>query len=263
MPFAVEDFRDLIELLDKRPDLRAQVRALVLTDDVLSLPSAINKLVETQQRTEERLGDLTRRIDQLAERFDQLTERMDQLTARVEQLGEAQRRTEVHLGELADAQRRTEERLGDLATRVGTLNADLRGDKMERKYRLHAPAYFGRILRRAHVLSAEELDALLPEEGELITEEERNQLLVSDIVIRGKERSTQSEAYLAVEVSALVDLKDVRRARERAAILEKVTGKRAMPVVAGEDITEDAKRLIAADRVWCVLDGRATQGAPA
>jgi hypothetical protein len=38
MAFTVEEFRDLLRILDERPEWRAELRRLVLTDELLALP---------------------------------------------------------------------------------------------------------------------------------------------------------------------------------------------------------------------------------
>ena len=58
MPFSVEEFRDLIRLLEERPEWRTDLRRLVLTEELLALPELVRELVQAQQRSEERLGQL-------------------------------------------------------------------------------------------------------------------------------------------------------------------------------------------------------------
>ena len=47
MAFTVEDFHDLVQLLEDRQDWRTEIRRLVLTDTFLALPERI----EEQRRT--------------------------------------------------------------------------------------------------------------------------------------------------------------------------------------------------------------------
>ena len=80
MPFTVEEFHDLIRLLEERPEWRTELRRFVLTDQLLALPEQLAELrVYTEQRFQE--------------------------------LAAAQRRTEERVTELAAAQRRTEEQV--------------------------------------------------------------------------------------------------------------------------------------------------------
>ncbi len=51
MPFTVDEFRDLVRLLEKRPKWRREIRRLVLTDELLSLPEQVASLrATTEQR---------------------------------------------------------------------------------------------------------------------------------------------------------------------------------------------------------------------
>ncbi len=156
MSFAVQDYHDLVDLLEKRPQWRSDLRRLLLSDDLLALPAIVDKLAitvgelaeaqkrteariaelaEAQQHTEQQLAALTARVDALTVRVDALTAHVDALTvrvdalaARLEELAEAQKRTEQRLDslaarmeELAEAQKRTEQRLDSLAARMEEL----------------------------------------------------------------------------------------------------------------------------------------------
>lgn len=109
MPFTVADFHDLARLLYEHPEWRAEVRRLVLTDEILELPALVHRLAEEQHA----LAEAQRRTEQ-----------------RVEELAEAQRRTEERVGrlemamaELAEAQRALTEAHRSLETRFGQFQA--------------------------------------------------------------------------------------------------------------------------------------------
>jgi DNA-binding transcriptional MerR regulator len=136
MAFTIGEFRDLIQLLEDHPAWRSELRRWVLSEDLLTLPQTMHELAEAQRHTAELIGQLTTRMDQLTTRMDQLTARMDQLTARMDQLVEVQ-------------------------SQMGSNFARLKGSDLERRYRERAHAYFSRVIRRTHVLSGDELIALL------------------------------------------------------------------------------------------------------
>ncbi len=221
MPFTVEEFSDLVRLLEERPEWRSELRRLVLTDELLSLPSLVRDLAEAQRRTEER-------IDQLAQRMDQLAQRMDQLTRDVQQL------TEVLL-------------------RMGVDVDRLKGYMLEARYLSHGHAYFSRVVRRAHVLSGDELNALL-DQGRF-SREEAEEILQADVVVRGRRWEDGAEVYLVVEVSWGIGISDVQRASDRAVLLAR-TGTPTIPVVAGSWVSPEAQEPARALRVWQVTDGR-------
>jgi hypothetical protein len=225
MAFTVQDFHDLIGILEQHPEWRTELRRLVLTEELLSLPQIMHDLAEAQQRTEQR----------------------------VEELAEAQRRTEQHLADLVAAQWRTEQRIGRLQDDVG----DLKGVVMEERYHRRASSYFSRLVRRSQVISGNELTALLEEavaRGAL-SEEGADEIGWADVVVGGQRREDGTEVYLVVEVSWGVGTSDVERAVRRAALLAQ-TGVQTLPVVAGDHIIDEAAELCRAMRVWQVLDGR-------
>ena len=229
MAFTVQDFHDLVALLTQHPEWRAELRQLVLTEELLALPQIVRDLAEAQQRTE-------------------------QLVA---QLVEAQQRTERQIAQLVEAQRRAERQIVRLQDDVG----ELKGIVLEQRYRNRAFAYFARLVRRMHTVTDDELVALLEEAVArgVLSEDGMDEIGRADVVVRGQRRESQSpdEVYLVVEVSWGVGPGDVERAVRRAALLSQ-TGLHTMPVVAGERITDEAAELARAMRGWQVLDGRVT-----
>ncbi len=159
--------------------------------------------------------------------MDQLTERMDQLT--------------------------------EALTKVSSDVDWLKGDQLERRYRERGPAYFAPLIRHAHVLSSDEWVSLV--EGALdqeqISEQEADDLLQTDAIVRGRRREDGAEVYLVVEVSWGVGISDVQRASERAAMLARI-GKTTLPVVAGSWVTPDAQEPARIMGVWQVTNGRVT-----
>lgn len=234
MSFTVAEFRDLVHILEVHPEWQKELRRLVLTEELLSLPGLVGELAEAQQRTEERLL---------------------RLEAVVQDLAEAQQRTEEELRSLAKAMESLAWRMDRLTDDVGALKEDA----LERRYRDHAPAYFGGpTFRRVRALPIHQVVHLLEqaiERGEL-TWEERQDILQADLVVRGR-LPDQEEAHLVVEVSWGVGISDVERAVRRAARLGKVV-KRAIPAVAGRVVIPDAQVLAKKLQVVQVTDGQAT-----
>ncbi|PWH18966.1 MAG: hypothetical protein DDG59_04670, partial [Anaerolineae bacterium] len=67
MTFEVQDYRNLIELLYKHPEWRAELRQLVLTEELLELPQLVRELIEAHKRGEERLTRLEQSVAELVE----------------------------------------------------------------------------------------------------------------------------------------------------------------------------------------------------
>ncbi len=302
MPFTVKDFRDLIRILEKHPEWQAELRRLILTDELLALPELIRELINIQRQTVERLLALGQHVQALAEAQRHTEERVSKLEEQVQALAEAQRRTEEQVRALAEAQRHTEERVSRLEEQVQALAeaqrrteeqiralaeaqrhteeqiralvevqrrmeervqtladklGDVQGQVLEWHYREHAPAYFDDLLRRIHVLSTQELAHLLDEplaKG-VISRAERKDVLMSDVVLRGRRWVDGAEAYLIAEISVGIGEDDVERAVRRAELLERALERPVIAAVAGRGITPQASILARERGVWRVLDG--------
>lgn len=222
MSFSVEDFHDLLRLLEARPEWRAELRLVVLTEDLLRLPE---QLAQARLETERSFQELAARLDTLTARVDGLATRVDSLITQV----------------------------STLAGHVGTL----RGESLEHRYRTRVFAYFGRVLRRAHVLSPDELSTMLEDaiQGVVLSVEDAHEIALADVVVRGTRPTDGSTVYLVLEFSVGVGLDDVQRALSRAELLAR-TGVTAVAAVAGEWVVPDAADAARALRVWQITDGR-------
>ena len=251
MPFSVEEFHDLVRLLEERPEWRKELRRLVLTDELLALPAQV---AELRAYTEQR--------------FQELVEAQVRTESRLAELAAAQARTDAQLAELSRAQVRTETQVAALTIQVSELTravrtlvddvGDLKGKNLEAEYRTKAFAYFGSVLRRAHALTSDEFMTLVEDavdRGVLSAAQARDLALV-DVVVRGRRPEDGSEVYLVVEVSWGVGPHDVERAARRAALLAQV-GVATIPVVAGKQVTAEAIELARRQQVWQVMDGHA------
>ena len=196
----------------------------------------------------------------------------DEVRVAIRDLATAQARTEQRLEELATAQARTEQRLEELATalqdlatvqkevaaileRFDTRISDLKGWQLELRYQERAVAYFGPLLRRMRVVSPNEMEDEL--EAHLSTNEFQD-LLQLDLLVSGqpRHRPDAPQVWLAVEVSAMVDRHDVERARRRAATLRRA-GYRAIPTVAGEQVTAVAEEETRIHKTLLLRNGKA------
>jgi hypothetical protein len=204
----------------------------MLESRVDQLEAALARLADAQAQTQADLGVLTQRVDTLTQRLDTLTQRVDQLT---------------------DALRILTGEVKVLKDHVG----NLRGDNLERRYREHASAYFSQILSRMHTLSSDEIDAVITdaEDSGAVPFDAGKDVRGADIILRGRRRDTQSDAYLVIEVSTTIDKSDVERAKRRADLLARATGLSSLPAVAGEGILADATRAAQSLGVWRVTNG--------
>jgi len=134
----------ILELLRTDPSFREEVRRLVLTDELLALPSKFDQLVavvrelaEIQRQQSEQIRSLMEaqkrteeQVRVLAEAQRRTEEQLQRQAEQIQALTEAQRRTEEQLQRqveqiraLTETQRRTEEQLQALTQQVSALVA--------------------------------------------------------------------------------------------------------------------------------------------
>lgn len=229
MPFTVQDFHDLVQLLEERPEWRSEMRRLVLSDEYLTLPE---QLAELRREIAELRRDFERRFNRVEERLDQITDDVGQLKSDV--------------GRLTDD-------VGRLTDDVGVL----KGQGLEYRYREHAPSYFSGLIRRCRVVGSPQLNEMLEDAVDrgVLSQGDLNDVTLADLILRGRRLADRAEVMVLVEISWVIDRNDVRRAADRAALLAKL-GTPVVPVVAGASITEPAAAMARNRNVRQLLNGR-------
>ncbi len=241
MSFTVESFRDLVRLLEEHPEWRVELRRLVLSEELLSVPERLDRLTQAVEGAQERLAKVEAALAELAER---------------------QAQTEAALARLAERQAEVETTLAGLTERSDRLEAlhiglrrdvdELKGWALETRYERRLSSILGRLLRRAEVATPISfLEAIEDRLSQEAFEELRN----ADLLVRARLRDDpQRTVWLVVEVSAAADPNDVARAARRAALLREA-GELALPVVAGARVTAEAEALLDVQPVVLVQDG--------
>jgi len=224
MSFTVHDFHEMTQLFYRNPEFRAELRRLVLTDEMLNLPEQmrttseeIHKLYEISKRHDERLTHIEDDVATL--KTDVATLKTDVATLKIDM-------------------------------------ADVKGDVLEIKVRDRVFVYLSRFARRLQLVSAQQLADLAEDalDAGKLTESEFDQIKLLDVVARGRDRATGETIYLAGEVSYTVNDNDLERAIVRAGLLQKVTETRTVPVVVGKVIPNFMQQKVA-DRGagWALL----------
>lgn len=219
----VEDLHDLIRLLEQYPEWRAELRRVLLGDELLQLPDLVREILEILRQHSEILAEHSRQIALLTE-AQQRTER------RLEELAEAQQRTEQAIAELIETQRYMAQELHRLVEWQRGEAGRRDGERYEQNTIRRAVAIFaggqGGAADQPHVQAAlcQWLAAVYHNE---VIDPARDPSLADIIWWKGDE-------VVVVEVSQKVDAQDVRRARQRAETLREA-GVKATPVVIGED----------------------------
>ena len=215
-------------------------------------------------RTTETLLEVLDKVAQNVIAASVQREDFTELKAIVAELAERQLKSEERMQQFHEEMQRLQQELRDIVVALQTLKghvdkvevklANIDGRTLELIYHQKASAYFGRLLRRPKVFPSDKLWEVAEAH---VTEEEFNDLLLLDLLVKGKAKHEPElgDVWLAVEISAVVDEHDVQRAARRAALLRKA-GNIVIPVVAGEDVRLEAEAAARQEVVVVMQDGR-------
>ncbi|MDA8071133.1 MAG: hypothetical protein M0Z82_05890 [Actinomycetota bacterium] len=246
------DTLGIIRQLEGDPALRAQLRAVLLGDDMLELPELVRRLAARL----EQLVDTQQRIEQ---RLEQLADAQQRTEQRLEQLADAQQRTEQRLEQLADAQQRTEQELAQVVIaqqamlrwqqRADDQFAELKGSALESRVRQDPRRFVPRRLATgARLIDDARLSALL----DALDEASAAEVERADALIEARLPDT-SDVIFVVEAAWTAHVDDVERAQSRAATLARSGASTRALVVS--HTTPDAVVLAAAGRAGVAVVG--------
>ncbi|MDW7982667.1 MAG: hypothetical protein RMH81_07630 [Thermomicrobium sp.] len=294
MPFTVRDFEDLVRLLERHPEWRSQLRRILLTEELLTVPERLahveRLLAEQAQREQEQqkavaalleavrdnsfqirelrdtvaehtrqlielrtiVQEHTAQIWALRETVEQHTRQLEEHTAQIRELRETveqHSRQLVQLTEQVQALARSIQILADRLDRVAERGDKTLGMVLELRAEQRLSSWLGRLLRGLRVRPPGEWDREL---GTLLGRAEYDRLLDADLIARGRlNGGGDSWIWLVVEVSYVVDGRDVRRAWEWAWLMSEA-GLTAVPVVLGAVVTPEARETALRDGVLVV-----------
>ena len=226
------EFQHLLDFLDSNPEYLQDMRTRLLMPDLIALPEQFAQLVGLVTELSASFHDFAAATDR---RLTSIETDVGVLKTDVSTLKE-------DVGTLkAD--------VGTLKTDVGTLNtnvASLNGSDLENRARLNILniAMNELALNRGRVLLATGRDTEpgflatinAAEEAGLITEQQADQVLVADIIIRARRADGKQYVHAVFEVSRTIRLDDITRAHSRAATVAAATGEPTIAAVVGEAI---------------------------
>ncbi len=109
--------------------------------------------------------------------------------------------------------------------------------------RRRVPSLFWEAVRRPRAVELfDAIEALEPEPGDRLNATALSRICGLDLLVRGSAHDRSGEAFLAVEISRVVGVRDVELANDRARLLGRL-GMPVQPAVAGSSITPEARRL--------------------
>jgi archaellum component FlaC len=259
MAFTVDDFQDLVRLLAQHPEWRSELRRLLLSEELLTVPERLARverlLAELVQRDEERSRQLAGLIEAVRENTRQIAKLRETVAEHSRQIAELRETVAEHSRQIAEQTRQIEglrETVLLLAQRLDTVagRTDMAlGELLELRAERRLSSWLGRFLRGLRVRPPGEWER---EFRPLLSPAAFDRLLDADLLARGRlTLDGQREVWLAIEVSRVIDAEDVARAQEWAQLLREV-GLVAVPVVLGAALTGEAREAVERERVLFV-----------
>jgi hypothetical protein len=221
--YIIKEFEDLLNLLRERPDYLEKLRMLILTKELLELPV---KFEEFRKEVNQRFEEIDKRFEESDRKFEafknEVNQRFDEVDKRFEKLEKGQ------------------EEIKKTLKRHKISIQELKGWQLEHKVRTNICAYLGRYIRKCRIKDKSEIADELDEyvERNIISESERDEVLLLDILVIGISKRTNEEIYIAVEVSYKIGDYDVERAIKRMEILKRIYKKDVIAVIIGREISD-------------------------
>ena len=221
--YIIKEFEDLLNLLRERPDYLEKLRMLILTKELLELPV---KFEEFRREVNQRFDEVDKRFEESDRKFEAFRSEVNQ---RFEKLEKGQ-----------EEMKERQERMEEILKRHEISIQELKGWQLEHKVRTNICAYLGRYIRKCRIKDKSEIADELDEyvERNIISESERDEVLLLDILVIGISKRTNEEIYIAVEVSYKIGDYDVERAIKRMEILKRIYKKEVIAVIIGKEISD-------------------------
>ena len=239
----INSFQDLLDLLDSNPEYVQELRARLLTEELVALPE---KFAELVAKFDEFVAATNRRFEALESDVKVLKEDVAVLKEDVAVLKEDVAVLKEDVAVLKEDVAVLKEDVTVLKEDVKVLKDDvgaLKGSDIERRVRDNilniAKDTLGLTRGRVLLRGSGDIDSQLRaaiEQAEargVVTEEDVDNLLVADIVIRARRAADRRSVYAVFEVSSTINNRDIDRAQARAGSVAAITGDEALAVVLG------------------------------
>jgi septation ring formation regulator EzrA len=194
---------------------------------------SFEKIDRSFDKVDKRFEEIDRRFDEVDKRFEESDRRFEAFRSEVNQRFEKLEKGQEEMKE-------RQERMEEILKRHEISIQELKGWQLEHKVRTNICAYLGRYIRKCRIKDKSEIADELDEyvERNIISESERDEVLLLDILVIGISKRTNEEIYIAVEVSYKIGDYDVERAIKRMEILKRIYKKEVKAVIIGKEISD-------------------------
>ena len=229
--------REFLRLLRSDPEFKAEVRSLILTEELLNVPTILREMSE-------RMSEMSERMSEMSEQQGETVKWQSEMSVWKDEVTERQRRMQDDLGDIKGlkVEFRLERRIVSILSRL--LN--------QRN---------GIIVRGGHHNSAvAEFEEAIYDarQNGVIDEREHVRINNTDVVVRATNRETRDTVYSVVEASWVIDDNDVIRARRSAEVVAKIyPDAKAVAVVYGMSINDRGRD--AAEKFGVIVSDNASE----
>ncbi len=213
---------ELLKEIRDNPEVRAEARRIILTDDLLELPDVVKTLAATQQQLVELMASMNSRLDRMEARQGRMETQQGRMEARQGRMETQLERIDNDLSEFKGSVKTQLERIDN---DLGELKGSVVENKATRRMRQLAPSRYG--LHSPTVVAGE-----VAEHGPTqqfleacrragAAQEQVDRLNSTDLIIRARSGTdgASTPIYVVVEVAYTLDSEDVVRADESRRIL--------------------------------------------
>lgn len=212
----IETTEDIIKVLREQPDVREEIRRLILTDELLRLPAQFAEMRQDQAEMRQDQAEMRHEIQRISQTQMEMLQAQDEMQQ--EQTGmrrEIQRISQTQI---------------QMQNDVGMLKGLSAFAPTERRYGLIALELE---LEPEDLLAPLEIARLsMNDAARDIDQSVLQSFRDSDLIIRARNSAGQL-CYITVEISYTVGHSDIDRAIAHAEIITRLTGAPAFPVVSG------------------------------
>ena len=203
-------FQDLLDALDRRPELRDKLWHRLVPPEILNLPIIVEEIRARQSRMEQDIIQIKERQERMEAALNRNTRELTDLK-----------------GMFTGSRYETK-----AARNLLTIS---RAAGLRRLKPLFA----------SNMPNDQELMAKLEDavDRNLITEENSEEIENADLVAQARDRATQDWVYLVAEASITAHTHDVNRAVRRARLLRQATGTHAIPAIISAQISDEVQQL--------------------
>ena len=235
----INDIQDLHRILIEHPEWRDELRKIILTQELLDVPSRLDELTATVQALADTSAALlehaeatNRRLDSMESRMEGMESRMESMDSRMDNLNTTVQNLKISVDRLRGDG--LEDRLPNLIPPLVSREFDVR-----RIYPMWASRTLASNDRR------EEFERILEEASDegRITDDDETRLRVTDLIARSQRKSDRSTLWFAVEASGVISDEDVTRVVRSVNAIKKVYAQDAIPIVYGYEISDENRAL--------------------